>query len=65
MASLRDLMQGYEKLVILKTLQRNGFNVITSAKMLCITRHSLYRRIKKLKIDVRDLREIGKENKNG
>ncbi len=65
MATLRDLLLGYEKLVILKTIQRNNFNMGLSAKSLGISRQSLYRRIEKLKINIKELRDIQREVKNG
>jgi transcriptional regulator with PAS, ATPase and Fis domain len=65
MATLRELLLGYEKLVILKTIPRNNFDMSLSAKSLGISRQSLYRRIGKLKINLKELRELQREVKNG
>ena len=65
MAKLHDLLLGYEKIVIIKTLQANKFNVSVSSGSLGISRQALYRRILKLRVDITELRALDKEARNG
>lgn len=63
MATLRELLLGHERLVILRTLQANGFSIVKTSSALGITRQALYRRVGKLKMNMKDLRVISKASR--
>jgi len=65
LATLRELLRGHERLVIIHTLTANAFNIKKTSSALGITRQALYRRAKKLKMDVHELRIITRESKSG
>lgn len=52
-STLPSLMADYERLLILKTLARNGFSRTLAAQALGVTRQHLWHRIKLLGIDVK------------
>lgn len=63
MATLRELLRGHERLIILRTLEANGFSVPKTSTALGISRQALYQRALKLKMNVSELRIISKASK--
>jgi DNA-binding NtrC family response regulator len=51
--TLPDLLELHERLLIVQTLSRHGFSRKKAAESLGITRLDLWRRMRKLKIDVK------------
>jgi DNA-binding NtrC family response regulator len=60
--TLPEIMASYERVVIIQSLQLNGFSRQRTAVALGIRRNSLYRRIKLLKIKLSELPKSGKSS---
>lgn len=51
--TLPEILNLHERLIIIKTLQQHGFSRATAAKVLGISRMSLWRRMRRLGIDLK------------
>lgn len=51
MATLRELLDMHERLIIVKTLAENGFSRKVASEALGVTRTDLWRRMRRLQID--------------
>jgi DNA-binding NtrC family response regulator len=53
--SLEEILQRYERLIIIQVLQANDFSRAKAARSLKVSRNSLWRRMQALKIDFSEL----------